>query len=68
MSGIVNNEGQWPMAREEGETFLGTGPMCRYAGDLLPMLKVIVKGKHCDQLKLDQPVSAICLLSQYSVA
>jgi len=39
--GLVPNEGQFPMATGEEEALLSTGPMCRYADDLVPMLKVM---------------------------
>lgn len=40
-SGVVPNKGQFPMAVGGQELFQCTGPMCRYAEDLTPMLKVM---------------------------
>ncbi|KAG5681223.1 hypothetical protein PVAND_010677 [Polypedilum vanderplanki] len=33
-----------------------TGPMCRFASDLKPMMKVLVEDEYVDKLKLDKPV------------
>ena len=38
--GIVPNTGQFPDAVNKAANFLCTGPMCRYAKDLRPILKV----------------------------
>ena len=59
VSGVVSNDGQFPQAIKEAGTYLSTGPMCRFAGDLLPMLKVMVKPQERDQLRLDDKVKAI---------
>lgn len=54
---IVSNEGQWPMPScDEQMSYLGVGPMSRFACDLKPMLKVMV-GKNASKLNLDEPVS-----------
>ncbi|XP_005401605.1 PREDICTED: fatty-acid amide hydrolase 2 [Chinchilla lanigera] len=53
--GVVPNKGQFPMAGEAQEQFLCTGPMCRYAEDLIPMLKVMA-GPGITKLKLDTKV------------
>lgn len=53
---IVSNDGQYPEAiSEEQDMFLGIGPMCRYATDLKPMLKIITDEK-AKMLRLDEPV------------
>lgn len=53
---IVSNEGQFPCpSDEEHSSFLGLGPMSRYASDLLPVLKVIAD-KNVSKLKLDEKV------------
>lgn len=53
---IVSNEGQFPLPTvEDHASFLGLGPMSRYACDLLPTLKVIAD-KNVSKLKLDTPV------------
>jgi fatty acid amide hydrolase 2 len=56
--GIVSNRGQHPVPSEEQDSFLGVGPMCRFAADLLPTLRIIA-GKNIDKLKLDTKVD-IC--------
>ncbi|XP_059472148.1 fatty-acid amide hydrolase 2 isoform X2 [Neocloeon triangulifer] len=50
--GTISNHGEWPVASETHETYLGTGPMCKFATDLLPMVKVLA---HRD-LQLDRKV------------
>ena len=37
---VVPNSGQFPDATGNRQQFLCTGPMCRYAEDLKPLLKV----------------------------
>lgn len=41
LSGVVSNNGQFPVASGAQELFQCTGPMCRYAEDLAPMLRVM---------------------------
>ncbi|NP_001340770.1 fatty-acid amide hydrolase 2 isoform 3 [Homo sapiens] len=53
--GVVPNKGQFPLAVGAQELFLCTGPMCRYAEDLAPMLKVMA-GPGIKRLKLDTKV------------
>ncbi|XP_023715933.1 fatty-acid amide hydrolase 2-A [Cryptotermes secundus] len=53
--GIVSNRGQHPCPSEEQESFLGVGPMCRFAADLLPTLRIIA-GTNVDRLQLDAKV------------
>ena len=56
-SGVVSNFGQLP--RVEGDIhdiFLTTGPMCRYASDLVPMIKVMGEPEKVVQLNLDDKV------------
>ncbi|KAG3272246.1 fatty acid amide hydrolase 2, transcript variant X2 [Ictidomys tridecemlineatus] len=53
--GVVSNQGQFPMAGEAQEPFQCTGPMCRYAEDLIPMLRVMA-GPGIKKLKLDAKV------------
>ncbi|XP_071041385.1 fatty-acid amide hydrolase 2-A [Parasteatoda tepidariorum] len=55
--GIVSNAGQYPPAAPELQTFLMTGPMCRYASDLLPMMKVLIGKGVASKLKLDEKVN-----------
>uniref|UniRef100_A0A671DPL5 Fatty acid amide hydrolase 2 n=1 Tax=Rhinolophus ferrumequinum TaxID=59479 RepID=A0A671DPL5_RHIFE len=54
-SGVVSNNGQFPVARGAQELFQCTGPMCRYAEDLTPMLRVMA-GPGIQKLKLDEKV------------
>jgi len=39
--GLVPNRGQFPDASNEGSRYLCTGPMCRYAADLMPLLAIL---------------------------
>lgn len=55
-TGVVPNGNQYPVVKEAVRQMIGTGPMCRYAVDLLPMLKVMTKDCKAD-LNLDEPVS-----------
>nr|CAH7727698.1 unnamed protein product [Callosobruchus chinensis] len=53
---IVPNHGQYPEPiTKEQNSFLGLGPMCRHAEDLVPLLKVL-SGKKSEELKLDENV------------
>ncbi|XP_040853747.1 fatty-acid amide hydrolase 2 isoform X2 [Ochotona curzoniae] len=54
--GVVPNKGQFPVARGAQEKFQCTGPMCRYAEDLTPMLRVMA-GPGIKKLKLDAKVN-----------
>uniref|UniRef100_A0A8C6Z3H0 Fatty acid amide hydrolase 2 n=1 Tax=Nothoprocta perdicaria TaxID=30464 RepID=A0A8C6Z3H0_NOTPE len=55
-TGVVPNDGQFPNAQGMRTSFLCTGPMCRYAEDLEPMLRVMA-GPGVAKLKLDEKVS-----------
>lgn len=55
-NGIVNNDGQMPIATKGGKDFLSTGPFCRYASDLIPMMKVMADSDKIGLLKLDEDV------------
>ncbi|EDW10603.1 fatty-acid amide hydrolase 2-B [Drosophila mojavensis] len=53
---IVSNKGQFPSPfSEEQNSFLGLGPMSRFAEDLRPMLQIMA-GERADLLRLDKPV------------
>lgn len=53
---VVSNDGQYPEAiSDEQDMFLGIGPMCRYATDLKPMLRIIAD-ENAKKLRLDEPV------------
>lgn len=60
-SGVVSNIGQYPMGKGDAYSFLSTGPLCRYAADLLPMFKLIALDEHRAKLRLDEQVSALAL-------
>lgn len=54
--GIVSNHGQYPQpVTLDQSRFLGLGPLCRRAEDLLPIMKII-SDKHRNVLKLDEDV------------
>ncbi|XP_032052119.1 fatty-acid amide hydrolase 2 [Aythya fuligula] len=55
-TGVVPNDGQFPIAQGARTSFLCTGPMCRYAEDLEPMLRVMA-GPGVHKLKLNEKVS-----------
>lgn len=54
--GVVSNVGQKPDLSDELQSYLVTGPMCRYASDLIPMFQVLA-GPNAHKLKLDQKVN-----------
>ncbi|KAM6949052.1 fatty-acid amide hydrolase 2-B [Aplochiton taeniatus] len=53
--GVVSNECQYPPASGRQEEYLSTGPMCRYAEDLLPMLSIMA-GPNASRLSLSVEV------------
>ncbi|KAL5011058.1 hypothetical protein ScPMuIL_013363 [Solemya velum] len=53
--GVVPNDGQFPSPTANDMDLLSTGPMCRYAEDLKPMLQIMA-GNNARMLKLDQKV------------
>ncbi|CAG5122895.1 unnamed protein product [Candidula unifasciata] len=54
--GVVENSGQFPIASQSAMVLLSTGPMCRYASDLIPALKVMAGPNGISKLKLDTEV------------
>ncbi|KAG5260740.1 hypothetical protein AALO_G00295940 [Alosa alosa] len=52
---VVSNEGQLPPCSGQQEDLQCTGPMCRYAEDLLPILKIMA-GPNTHKLSLSEPV------------
>lgn len=50
VAGIVSNDGQHPPSSGRHEEYLSTGPMCRYAEDLIPML-TIMAGANADKYR-----------------
>jgi fatty acid amide hydrolase 2 len=41
--GVIPNEGQYPCAEGEASNFLATGPLCRRAEDLWPLVKLLAR-------------------------
>ncbi|CAF1079220.1 unnamed protein product [Adineta ricciae] len=56
---IVPNDGQYPPHKDFHQKYLlSTGPMCRYACDLQPMLKVLAGSQNIERLlHIDVPVN-----------
>ncbi|XP_062359043.1 fatty-acid amide hydrolase 2 isoform X1 [Cinclus cinclus] len=54
-TGVVPNDGQFPNAVGVRSSYLCTGPMCRYAEDLEPVLRVMA-GPGVSKLKLNEKV------------
>ncbi|XP_061108104.1 fatty-acid amide hydrolase 2-B [Conger conger] len=54
-AGIVSNEGQFPPLSGMEDDYQSTGPMCRYAEDLLPMLQIMA-GPNAERLCLSAQV------------
>ncbi|XP_064568988.1 fatty-acid amide hydrolase 2 isoform X2 [Zonotrichia leucophrys gambelii] len=55
-TGVVPNDGQFPNAQGVRTSYLCTGPMCRYAEDLEPVLRVMA-GPGVSKLKLNEKVA-----------
>ncbi|KAM9406332.1 fatty-acid amide hydrolase 2-A-like isoform 1-T1 [Salvelinus alpinus] len=53
--GVISNDCQYPPASGRHEDYLSTGPMCRYAEDLLPMLRIMA-GPNAHKLSLSVEV------------
>ncbi|KAM7366374.1 hypothetical protein PAMP_015820 [Pampus punctatissimus] len=53
--GVVSNDNQYPPSSGRQNEYLSTGPMCRYADDLLPMLKIMA-GPNAEALSLNTKV------------
>lgn len=53
--GVVPNEGQHPQGVGAQLELLSTGPICRYASDLTPVLKVMA-GPDASKISLDEEV------------
>ncbi|XP_066597182.1 fatty-acid amide hydrolase 2-like [Prorops nasuta] len=63
--GMVSNDGQYPSTHSKIQNrLLGLGPMCRYAQDLAPILKILAD-KNADRLKLDSKVDVSKLKYYY---
>ena len=61
-SDVVSNMGQFPLGKGDAYSFLSTGPLCRYATDLLPVFKLISLPEHRNRLQLDQQVSTLLVV------
>lgn len=53
-TGLVPNDGQFPIATGKDRDLMSTGPMCRYIQDILPMLKIMAGSNK--QANLDRQV------------
>lgn len=53
--GVVTSEHQYPSSTGRQEEYVSNGPMCRYAEDLLPVLKIMA-GPNAHMLDLDNKV------------
>ncbi|XP_054457552.1 fatty-acid amide hydrolase 2-B [Anoplopoma fimbria] len=53
--GVVSLENQYPQCTGREREYCSSGPMCRYAEDLLPMLKIMA-GPNAHMLSLDTKV------------
>lgn len=62
--GLVSNAGEYPIASKEHDLFLGTGPICRFASDLVPILKVLTE-KNVDKVRFDEKVDIKSLKFYY---
>ncbi len=51
--GWIDNGGQYPMAPEGAMTYLTTGPLCRRAEDLAPLLRVLGPERELDGAAID---------------
>lgn len=63
-SDIVPNDGQYPPHKEHHQKYLlATGPMCRFACDLQPMLKVLAGHENVGRLlNID---TAVCVKKDF---
>uniref|UniRef100_T1JFB4 Amidase domain-containing protein n=1 Tax=Strigamia maritima TaxID=126957 RepID=T1JFB4_STRMM len=55
-TGLGGSEGQLPIPMGEIRKYVVSGPMCRYASDMLPIFKVLAH-EHLDKLNLDEAVN-----------
>jgi fatty acid amide hydrolase 2 len=63
--GLIPNEGQYPLAEGDAGSFLATGPLCRRAEDLWPLVKLLA---HSHRLMGDPATVAIAGLTVLDVA
>eukprot|EP01090_Pellita_catalonica_P009022 TRINITY_DN20083_c0_g1_i1.p1 TRINITY_DN20083_c0_g1~~TRINITY_DN20083_c0_g1_i1.p1 ORF type:complete len:499 (-),score=66.37 TRINITY_DN20083_c0_g1_i1:66-1541(-) len=50
---LVSNEGQFPCSVGEAQNYLSTGPICRYASDLMPLLRLMTDKPIADEKSVD---------------
>ena len=59
--GLVPATGQWPIAEHEARRYLTTGPLCRRAEDLMPLLRVLAgpdgEDRSCRSMPLGDPTA-----------
>ncbi|XP_071955028.1 fatty-acid amide hydrolase 2-A-like [Antedon mediterranea] len=55
--GIVSSAGQFPNAKDDRLELLATGPMCRYAEDLEPLLRIMAEEENIKHLDLGKSVN-----------
>lgn len=57
--GLVPGTGQWPIAHGEAKRYLSTGPLCRRADDLMPLLRLLAgpdgDDDVCEAMELGDP-------------
>ncbi|MCB9640166.1 MAG: amidase [Myxococcales bacterium] len=57
--GLVPATGQYPQAQGRAARFLSTGPLCRRAEDLMPLLRILAgpdgKDDSCEEMELGDP-------------
>uniref|UniRef100_A0A3Q2VP46 Fatty acid amide hydrolase 2b n=1 Tax=Haplochromis burtoni TaxID=8153 RepID=A0A3Q2VP46_HAPBU len=58
--GVVSCENQYPPSSGRQEEYLSSGPMCRYAEDLLPMLKIMAGPR--SRMKVSATSNTVCVL------
>lgn len=63
-TGIISNDGTYPPPEKSLNDFQCVGPLCRYATDMSPMMKVMA-GSNALKLKLETPVKLDSLKIYY---
>ncbi|CAG9812657.1 unnamed protein product [Phaedon cochleariae] len=64
-SGLIPTKGITFRLGNEGETMVNTGPLTKYADDLISVLKVLVGPENTKKLKLDQSVDVETIKIKY---
>ncbi len=59
--GLVPSSGQYPQAKGRAGRFLSTGPLCRRAEDLMPLLRILAgpdgQDESCEPMELGDPAT-----------